>query len=118
MNSVLPPEMEEKRLLIARSNNWRALWLIVVPFVASMTLMYFYPKAFDDAHLPLTGAVFGIVVVLGFIGSIKYNRVLSRRLGFVCPKCGKPLYDPDYFIQIDGKCPRCKKQVFRVDTEL
>jgi hypothetical protein len=31
------------------------------------------------------------------------------RLGFFCPRCGKPLYEPRGFINLAGLCSKCRK---------
>jgi hypothetical protein len=36
---------------------------------------------------------------------------MCRRLGYVCPLCHKPLYEPGAATYLTGACPKCKKNI-------
>jgi hypothetical protein len=41
----------------------------------------------------------------------KHDKQMCRELGFVCPHCHEPLYEPRGTIHINGQCPKCRNSV-------
>jgi len=111
MGSVLPPNLEQARLTIARVHNRLMIGLLLGLFVYAFVCVLVLPRPWKGATLWL---IFIPIAALEFYGIFKifeFDKVLSRRLGFVCPHCQAPLYEPRGFINVTGLCPKCRKSV-------
>jgi hypothetical protein len=100
--SVLPPEWESKRIAIAERHNllvgavgFAPLTLYVMLLVLAQVLGYR-----PSPPSVVTGGLFVCLAVeiYGLLRVLKYDAVMCERLGFMCPHCGKPLYEPRSFI--------------------
>jgi hypothetical protein len=117
MNSVLSSELETKRLTIARKHNSLVIRLMVFVFGSLIiALLILNSQKVSARPLPL-GIILTVFVLAGgfeFVGLMrifKYDQQMCRELGFVCPHCGKPLYEPRSWINVNGLCPKCKKSI-------
>ena len=114
MNSVLPDSLEQKRLTIARANNRRIYSLLggmAVAFLATILLIRGLPR---EQRYTMFFAIVVVVLPLEFFvirKGWKQNDEMCRNLGFICPHCGAPLYEPRSFISVNGMCPKCHKSV-------
>lgn len=113
MKSVLPPDLESKRQKIAKTHNRLVLGLLAGMFATIFLLLGIAPKRNPLGRDFLLGGVFTLVVLeaYGIYRIIKYDEELCRQLNFMCPHCHKPLYEPRGFINITGRCPKCKKLI-------
>jgi hypothetical protein len=111
MKSVLPPALEAKRLAIARIHNRLVLALLASFILLFALCVAVFPRPWHSPALVLVGvAVFG-VEFWALYRVIQYDKVLSRRYGFLCPYCQAPLYEPRGFINVTGLCPKCRRSV-------
>jgi hypothetical protein len=55
--------------------------------------------------------VVGLAEVFGIRRLFKHDDQMCERLGFMCPHCHKPLYEPRSFINVNGKCPKCGRSI-------
>ena len=113
-NSVLSPEWESKRLAIAERHNllvgmvgFLPLTLYLMLSVLAQVLGYREPPSVRIASLLfiVAGEIYGLFRVF------RYDEIMCERLGFVCPNCRKPLYEPRSFISINGLCPKCHQRI-------
>ncbi len=117
MKSVLPPELESKRVTIARRHNRLVIALLVATFVALFTTVLLLTKLAPNPglhKLPLlvSGIILiGILEIYGIRRIISQDAELCRQLGFICPHCHKPLYDPRGLISVTGRCPKCRASI-------
>ncbi|HEY6943543.1 MAG TPA: hypothetical protein VI431_00280 [Candidatus Acidoferrum sp.] len=112
MKSILPPDLESKRLQIAKTHNRLVLSLAVGIFVAFLLVIGIAPHGPNGRYFILAGMVTaGILEGYGIYRIIEYDKQLCQQLGFICPRCRKPLYEPRGFINVTGRCPKCKNRV-------
>ncbi len=115
--SVLPPDLESKRLQIAKTHNRLVLGLLTGLFASLFLLVAIaitiVPKGGARRQQIFLSGVVAIALLEGYglFRIIKYDAELSRRLSFMCPHCYQPLYEPRGFINVTGRCPKCKKSV-------
>ena len=108
--SILPPSMEAKRISIATKHNQivSALVLfVVVALFSIVVLLHNSPRIWTLLAI----IVVGLVEFFAIRRVFKYDEQMCNQLGFTCPLCGKPLYEPRSFININGKCPKCGQSV-------
>lgn len=113
--SILPPDLEAKRFTITKSNNRRVRRLVLAVFVYAILLVYLLPHILRDRPMDyLVIFVAGTSVLLmgyGLYRIIQHDNEMCRQLGFMCPHCGRPLYEPQGFISLNGRCPKCRRSV-------
>ena len=114
--TVLPPELESKRVAIARKHNQIVGWMLFVLFPTMFAL------AIGLRHRPTSWLIVSLLgLVFGEAYSIyrlfKFDVEMCERTGFMCPHCGKPLYEPRGFISLTGKCPKCKRSVLSESSQ-
>jgi hypothetical protein len=115
MQSVLPTELESKRVTIAKKHNQSVLTLLAVLFIA-LFLLILIVRHGSSAHSASPSLIIGLLVVialeaLGIRQVLKQDNELCQQLGFMCPHCHQPLYEPRSFININGRCPKCRKSI-------
>ena len=123
MISKLPPELESKRLLVAKRHNLLAggwgLFLLGMPTI----FLFLVNSRQRLAHaVPTKVVAIGFVIefVLLFAGLfriLKYEERLCAEIGFVCPHCGKPLYVARDMGLLDGICPKCHNSLLPADSK-
>jgi hypothetical protein len=106
MKFTLPPQISEKRRLLARSHNNRVMALLMLMFGCIFAGLYIFPRS--------TALCWLLPVCIGEVAGIIYVIWLSKRqsiaLGFVCPLCGGALYDGrNNRLGYRGECPCCKQ---------
>jgi hypothetical protein len=114
MRSILPPDLEAKRAAIARKHNRLVAVLFLVLVALSVVILLIIaqiPRGHRTPGLVAYFVVIGATEVYGLYRIFQYDKVMCRRLGFMCPHCAKPLYEPRGFIWVDAKCPKCKKSI-------
>jgi hypothetical protein len=111
VKTVLQGEWAEKRNKIAKRHNLLVLALLAAIFLLGLSLMSL------SHHIPHAVPV---AVVLMFIGEaygiyriVQYDNEQCRQLGFLCPFCGKPLYENRALIW-NTLCPKCGKDIASV----
>ena len=107
LRPVLPPEMEAKRIQIGKRHNSLCVLMVLamaVPWVGVLILR-------DRSLLWLAPLATGITVLYGIKRIIRHDDEMCRRLGYVCPLCHKPLYEPGAATYLTGACPKCKKNI-------
>jgi hypothetical protein len=112
LKPVLPPEMEAKRIQIAKRHNSLCVVMLAVMFVPWVGVLI----------LPYRGAaVIGLALLATFAAVacgipriIRHDDEMCRRLGYMCPICHKPLYEPRAATYLTGICPKCKKSILAV----
>ncbi len=112
MKSVLPPDLEAKRLTIAKAHNRLVLGLLAGIFAVLFLLLGIAPKNPRGRYFLLGGLCTAMILEgYGVYRIFNYDKQLCTRLGFICPHCHKPLYEPRGFINITGRCPKCERLV-------
>ena len=115
VESVLPAELEAKRRRIAKAHNRLVLALLGLMFVGLLVLAVTVLR--DRSHKPtLADLVTGIAILLiaeayGFYRIIRHDNELCREIGYMCPLCHQPLYEPRASTWLTGCCPKCKKKI-------
>jgi hypothetical protein len=113
--SVLPPELEKKRAVIARSNFLRAMLIIGGLFGPLLLLAWLFRH--DQQHRRTVMLICIAALLPAELYAITRQRTKSnehcRHLGFICPHCGSPLFAPRSTIQLTGMCPACGRSVLR-----
>jgi hypothetical protein len=113
MKSILPPDLELKRLTIAKKHN--RLVLAVLSFVLGLALIFIvctlhgHPLARSQFVAALL--IVGTAEAYSIYRILQYDKELCRQLGFMCPHCHQPLYDPRSLINLNGKCPKCRLSI-------
>ena len=118
LKSVLPAEMEAKRIQIGKRHNSLLLPLIIatgaLPIGAIWVGAAIIP-GHNHAVLFVALAVTALMVGYGLYRVFQYDNALCRQLGYMCPSCLKPLYEPRATTYLNGLCPKCKKRVVAED---
>ena len=114
MKSVLPAELESKRIKIAKMHN-RLVGVLLAGLVVALSLSI---PLLDIAYLkkePIVGVFLGFLVigaeVYGLYRIIRHDNELCHRLGYLCPICSEPLYEARASTWLNGMCPKCQKSV-------
>ena len=112
MKSVLPEALEAKRVSIARKHNQLVCGLLF----ALLALMLVVALSVRNRPRQPAWLVSGFLVIggmeaYGIYRILQHDKQMCFRLGFLCPHCGKPLYEPRNFINMNGKCPKCHMSV-------
>jgi hypothetical protein len=114
LTSVLPPDWEAKRVAIAKKHNLLvcallagALGLVLV--VALLPSRHRRP--IPPSRLIAAFLVAGATEAYGIYRIFQYDKEMCRQLGFLCPHCHQPLYEPRSMINLNGKCPKCLKSI-------
>ncbi len=117
MKSVLPAELESKRIKIAKAHNLLVCALLGMLFLGLVLMAALVPRG--PSHKPSNmGLVagflaIGILEAYGIYRIIQHDNDLCRQLGYVCPFCGKPLYEPRASTWANGLCPKCRKSLIK-----
>ena len=114
MKSILPAELESKRVEIAKSHNLRCVCLLGVLFVGVFLIAAFrstQPTSPTPALALLCFLPLLLVEAYGIYRIIQHDNELCRQLGYMCPYCQKPLYEARAYTWINGLCPKCRKSV-------
>jgi hypothetical protein len=114
LKSVLPPEMEAKRIRIGKRHN--LLVLALLPAVGLLPLGTIWMgaavlHAHTNSILCLALALTVLTVGYGIYRIIQHDNALCRQFGYMCPYCHQPLYEPHATTYLNGLCPKCKKSV-------
>ena len=110
MKLVLTGELLAKRQQIAKSHNFWTLLLFVgilglIPGL--VRLMRGIPRGFTiTLPILIAAAAYAIYRI------IQHDNQLCRELGFMCPFCGKPLYE-SHALLYNTLCPKCKRDIVR-----
>lgn len=108
--------MEVKRISIAKAHNRLVIRLLFGLFAALLLLAVLVPHGWSKPHRQafVVGFILLVIVPLeayGIYWIFKRDEEFCRELGFMCPHCHKPLYEPRAFINITGRCPKCRTSV-------
>jgi len=108
MKSVLPAELESKRIKIAKMHN-RLVGVLLAGLVVALSLSI---PLLDIAYLkkePIVGVFLGFLVigaeVYGLYRIIRHDNELCHRLRYLCPICRRAS------TSLNGMCPKCHKSV-------
>ena len=114
IKSVLPPDMESKRVRIGKVHNQLCLALLLVTGVLPIGAIWVRAVVIDH----YAQAIFWVALLMaaltegfGFYRIVQYDNALCRQLGYVCPICHEPLYEAHATTYLSGLCPKCKKSV-------
>jgi len=108
VKTVLQGEWAEKRNQIAKTHNLLVLALLLALFLLALGLLalpHRTPRA-----VPAVVALMIIGEAYGIYRIVQYDNEQCRRLGFLCPFCGKPLYEARALIW-NTLCPKCGKNI-------
>ncbi len=103
--SGLPPNLEAKRLLIARAYNQFMvlnLGIVVVLLVAVLVLV----KWLGHRAIYGLGLVLPAEAAMIHLG-IRRGDDLCRKVDFMCPHCQRPLFEARSSAYLSGSCPKC-----------
>lgn len=113
--SVLPVELESKRIKIAKAHNLLVCVLLGMLFVGLLLIAVLLPHG--PTHKPSNMAFVGAFLAIGLLEAygiyrvVQHDNELCRQLGYICPFCNKPLYEARASTWVDGLCPKCHKSV-------
>jgi hypothetical protein len=108
LRPVLPPEMEAKRIQIGKRHNSLCVLMVLamaVPWVG----VFILPNR--RSLIWLAPVATGFTVLYGIKRIIRHDDEMCQRLGYMCPICHKPLYEPQAATYLTGVCPKCKKNI-------
>jgi hypothetical protein len=108
--SVLPPDLEAKRLRIATRHNQ----LVGVMLLSVITLLFSSVALFRHNSwwwTVLAVVLVGTAEIAAMRRLFKYDKQMCEQYGFMCPHCQKPLYEPRSFINLNAQCPKCGKRI-------
>jgi hypothetical protein len=112
MKSVLPPDLELKRLRIAKKHN--RLVATVLSVVLGLALIFILSAL--HGHLLARSQVVVALLIVGTAQAdaiyriLQYDKEMCRQLGFLCPHCHQPLLRSREF-PMNGRCPKCQKSI-------
>ena len=112
MKTVLQGEWAAKRNKIAKTHNLLVLALLVAIFLPALGLMAL-PRGTRYA-VPVVVALMILGEAYGIYRIVQHDNAQCRRLGFLCPFCGKPLYEARALIW-NTLCPKCGKDIASLD---
>lgn len=121
MKSILPAEMEAKRIKIGKRHNWLVLALVPAMGILPIATIWFGAAVIpshNHSALLLALVMTALVAGYGIYRIIQHDNALCRQLGYLCPNCHKPLYEPHAATYLNGLCPKCKKSVLAKDERL
>ena len=116
VKSILPTELESKRLAIAKSHNLLCVYMLAL--VLGIPLLVI--AVFDITHPSLKTGMVGLVVAVvveglieafGLRHIVQRDNELCRQLGYLCPFCHEPLYQSRAATWANGLCPKCRKGI-------
>lgn len=121
VESLLPPELESKRLTIARKHNQLTILLSCGLFVLLLGAALIVGRG-PHHKLSPWGLVASFLLIgsgeaFGILCIIQHDYELCRRLGYVCPFCQTPLYGRTS-PWARGICPKCGKSLVRVLSQI
>lgn len=109
LKSILPPDMESKRIAIAKTHNRFLLTLMSSVFAGWLVVVL------TASHQPFvlwaTLFISALVIGWGIYYVIQRDNALCQKLGYICPHCHKPLYEAHASTYLTGLCPKCKRSV-------
>jgi hypothetical protein len=115
MKSVLPPALESKRITIEKVHNRRVFYLMIAVFTTLIAAILVMPRDLPKPYRIGVGIGYLILVAAieayGIYRIFKGDQRLCKSLGFLCPYCLAPLYEPRASLPITGRCPKCKKSI-------
>ena len=114
--SVLPAELDASRVVIQKI--WLPLILgasiISIPLIIYL-LKWLLGRGFGILFcVPIELVVVYVYSYICLRGIQLYINAVSRKRGYVCLHCHKPLFQPlskDRYVEITGRCPSCKQAV-------
>jgi hypothetical protein len=111
--SILPRELESRRIAIGTRHNQMVGIMSLVALAALFLIIIFlaHTRGFWIAMVGL-----GSMEVVALRRLFRYDDQMCEQLGFICLHCHKPLYESRSFINLNGRCPKCRKSVLR-DTQ-
>src|SRR5580704_2899352 len=115
MNCVLPPDLEAKRLAIAKRHNLSLFGLMLfVVGIPMMALLVRNTQSKCPRPMPVAAILAFAIPRIGleFAGIVrifKHDQQMCRELGFRCPYCQKPLYEPRSGMSLNGLFPKCHR---------
>ena len=106
-------EFESKQALIKRYEIITGILLIVGLFVFVLVWSFLFPREQHDRGTePLFAACFTVCFLGGWALFAWINIRHQRRLGAVCPKCGKRFYKASARkVMATHKCGRCDETI-------
>jgi len=115
IKSILPPEMESKRIRIGKRHNALAMILMLSIFalmIATMLAGAALLPGHQNVIIVIALASSLLLEGFGLYGIIEHDRAMCHQLGYLCPNCHKPLYEAHATTYLNGLCPKCKKSIF------
>jgi phage FluMu protein Com len=115
IKSILPPDMESKRIRIGKRHNSLVLILLLAVGILPIALMLAGAAFFRGYHNAIVVVALLLMVLSGGYGLfriIEHDNAMCRQLGYMCPTCHKPLYEAHAATYLNGLCPKCKKSIF------
>jgi phage FluMu protein Com len=115
IKSILPPDMESKRIRIGKRHNSLVLILMSAVGVLPIATMWAGAAFLHGYHNAIVVMALLLMVLSGGYGLyriIEHDNAMCRQLGYMCPNCHKPLYEAHAATYLNGLCPKCKKSIF------
>ena len=108
------PEWESKRVAIMERHNLLVGVIGFVPLTVFVMLLLLAETLGHRLPPPVrVGALLAVVSgeLFGLFRLLRYVEVMCKHLGFMCPHCRQPLYEPRSLISVNGLCPKCHRSI-------
>ena len=111
MKTVLTGELAAKRQRIARSHNLRVVAMLATFLAAGLVFALMLPRGRPHSSVVIAFLIC-LLVVEGYAiyRIVQHDNELCREIGFMCPFCGKPLYENRALIW-NSLCPKCGRDI-------
>jgi hypothetical protein len=120
IKSILPPDMEAKRIRIGKRHNSLLLPLVMATGALPLGAAWVGARGMHGYHHVIFWSALTLTALMagyGIYRIIQHDNALCRQLGYLCPQCHKPLYEPHATTYLNGLCPKCKKSVLAEDND-
>ncbi len=115
IKSILPPDLDSKRIRIGKRHNSLVLILMLAVGILPIATMWAGAAFLHGYHNAIVVVALLLMVLTGGYGLfriIEHDNAMCCQLGYMCPNCHKPLYEAHAGTYLNGVCPKCKKSIF------
>jgi hypothetical protein len=118
-SSILPEELEKKRLKIAKTHNRLVICTLIIVGLAFFLFLHL-TSLIDNVGARHAGICvsFLCIAVFEFFSIYKilqYDKKMCEELDYMCPNCNRPIYEPRAATYLTGLCPKCNKSILPND---
>ena len=110
----LPADLRSLQRACVRRHNLCVVGLTFCTFCPTSLILYFFGYTLGRVAVPGAMVTMAATLIVGVVLIQRTNARFSRRIGFVCPACGQPLYAASSAfgsysrLVTRGECPHCR----------